>query len=252
MEGGFDARGHLRIIQYSALSHKPDRVYEGVWIDIWAALYWGTLGVGIRVERQKSHDLHTYQEIVAFSEGGSLDDGKRPYQVVLKVLVWGGTRPPDRRACLLGNGNATINPNPACQPFKPWNAQGRISMEERLTLCGDNCSACPRFLAQTESERRQVAELWYKIGWRDRIVSDAEIRCTGCSSHKDCTYHLVECTKRHGVKKCSQCTAFPCDTISDMLSRSHASQQKCRDVCSPKEYAVLENAFFHKEENLTK
>ena len=125
-------------------------------------------------------------------------------------------------------------------------------MKERITLCGDNCSVCPRFLAQTESERRQVAELWYKIGWRDRIVSNEEIRCTGCSSHKDCTYHLVECTQRHGVDKCSQCAAFPCDTISDMLKRSHASQEKCRDVCSPEEYAVLERAFFHKEQNLKK
>lgn len=83
-------------------------------------------------------------------------------------------------------------------------------------------------------------------------MSDEEIRCTGCSSHRDCTYHLVECTQRHGVKKCSQCAAFPCDTISDMLRRSHASQQICKDVCSPEEYSVLERAFFHKEQNLRK
>lgn len=72
--------------------------WKGLGLAIWAALYLGTLGVGIRVERiKKSQDLHTYQEIVAFSEGRSLDEmerqreiGKRPYQAVLKLLAGAG------------------------------------------------------------------------------------------------------------------------------------------------------------------
>lgn len=54
-----------------------------------------TLGFGMKVEKlKKNHDLHTYREIVAFSEGKCLDEiqeqreiGKRPYQAILKPIM---------------------------------------------------------------------------------------------------------------------------------------------------------------------
>lgn len=125
-------------------------------------------------------------------------------------------------------------------------------MEEKITLCGDNCLECPRYNARSDDELRAVAELWHKVGWRDKIVSNEEIQCTGCSSHKECTYHLVACTKNHQVEKCNQCTFFPCDKISDMLKRSCEYQKKCREICSAAEYFMLEKAFFDKENNLRK
>lgn len=125
-------------------------------------------------------------------------------------------------------------------------------MSEMLTLCGDNCLECPRYNARTEEELRNTAELWYRIGWRDTMVSNEEIRCTGCSSHKNCTYHIVECTAAHGVDKCSKCGEFPCEKIRDMLRRSKEYRQKCRSICTDEEYSALEKAFFHKEENLLK
>lgn len=157
-------------------------------------------------------------------------------------------------------------------------------MKELITLCGDNCMECPRYNARSEDELRAVAELWYKVGWRDRVVSNEEIRCSGCSSHKDCTYHLIECTDKHHVKKCNECTLFPqsmsqtamsartfdecheaapagtvsecevigCDKISDMLKRSNEYQKKCKEVCTEEEYGMLERAFFNKENNLKK
>lgn len=62
---------------------------------IWAVLNLIPLGFSFRLEKlKKSNDLHTYREIVAFSEGKTLDDiqtqreiGKRPYQAVLKPLA---------------------------------------------------------------------------------------------------------------------------------------------------------------------
>ncbi len=125
-------------------------------------------------------------------------------------------------------------------------------MVEKITLCGDNCIECPRYNARTEAELSKVAELWYRVGWRDRIVSNEEISCTGCSSHKQCTYKLVECTKAHNVDKCNQCTEFPCQKIEDMLERSKTYEKKCREVCSVEEYQALQNAFFNKENNLKK
>ena len=123
---------------------------------------------------------------------------------------------------------------------------------EKITLCGDNCLECPRYLAKTEQELEKTAELWYRIGWRDRIVSSKEIRCQGCSSHKQCTYHLVECTKEHNVEKCNQCVQFPCEKIKDMLKRSSAYEQKAKEVCTAEEYRMLQASFFNKEENLKK
>ena len=52
-------------------------------------------------------------------------------------------------------------------------------MEERITLCGDNCIECPRYNVHTEAELRKVAELWYRVGWRETVVSNEEIVCEG-------------------------------------------------------------------------
>ena len=62
---------------------------------IWAILYLMTLVIAFRVEKlKKNHDIHTYEEIVAFSEGKTLDEiqkqreiGKRPYQTALKFIA---------------------------------------------------------------------------------------------------------------------------------------------------------------------
>ena len=62
---------------------------------IWAILYLITLIIACRVEKiKRNNDIRTYKEIVAFSEGKTLDEiqkqreiGKRPYQTALKVLA---------------------------------------------------------------------------------------------------------------------------------------------------------------------
>ena len=59
-----------------------------VWTGI--AIWWAW-----RIEKyKKSHDIHTYREIVAFMAGKRLDEleknqeiGKRPYQIVMQVLL---------------------------------------------------------------------------------------------------------------------------------------------------------------------
>lgn len=62
---------------------------------VWAILYAVTMAVAFQVEKlKKNNDISTYQEIVAFSEGKTLDEiqkqreiGKRPYQTALKIIV---------------------------------------------------------------------------------------------------------------------------------------------------------------------
>lgn len=123
---------------------------------------------------------------------------------------------------------------------------------EKITLCGDDCFTCPRYNARTREEREKVAELWYRTGMRDKIVPPEEMACTGCSSHKQCSYGLVDCTQEHGVEKCNQCREFPCGKLEAMMEKSNKTQEICKRVCSAEEYAALEKSFFHKEENLRK
>ena len=49
--------------------------------------------------------------------------------------------------------------------------------------------------------------------------------------------------ERHNVEKCNQCGQFPCEKIQDMLKRSEEYREKCAQVCSPEEYALLEKLF---------
>ena len=71
-----------------------------MWLDKWAFIPWGIIFAvamlfAFKVEKvKKDNDVHTYREIVAFSEGKLLDDiqkqremGKRPYQKILLVIA---------------------------------------------------------------------------------------------------------------------------------------------------------------------
>ncbi len=125
-------------------------------------------------------------------------------------------------------------------------------MSEKISLCGNDCLKCPRYLAKTEDELNAVAELWYRVGWRDSILTAEEMRCGGCSSHKSCTYRLVDCAAEHGVEKCRLCPEFPCQRIDDMLRRSDAGRARCLEVCTPDEFRRLEESSFQKWKNLNR
>ena len=69
-----------------------------MWLGHWAIIPWGMIFMcamvyAFKIEKvKKDNDVHTYREIVAFSEGKLLDDiqkqreiGKRPYQRLLLV-----------------------------------------------------------------------------------------------------------------------------------------------------------------------
>lgn len=119
-----------------------------------------------------------------------------------------------------------------------------------ISACGDNCSVCPRYTAKTEAELHNVAELWYKLGFRDKVVTSDEIKCNGCSSKNNCKYGLFDCHKRHNVEKCNECNKYPCKTITDMLDLIEPIRLKSREICTDEEYNALAKAFFEKKQNL--
>ena len=56
--------------------------------------------------------------------------------------------------------------------------------EKIIAACGNDCAVCPRYnvppYTKTAEELHHTAELWYKIGYRDHVVTNEEIACTGC------------------------------------------------------------------------
>ena len=122
-----------------------------------------------------------------------------------------------------------------------------------FSVCGDDCSVCPRFLAKSEEELKQTAEFWHKVGWRESIVSNEEIKCSGCGSNKNCSFNLLYCTKEHGVKKCSDCPQFKCEKLKNTYKQSFEKMQQCQKVCKSKEeFEMLVRAFYQKEQNMKK
>ena len=126
-------------------------------------------------------------------------------------------------------------------------------VEPIISVCGDDCAVCPRFLAQTDEELHETAVFWHKVGWRDRVVGNDEIKCTGCGCRPECSFKLLPCTREHGVKMCRECYEFECDKIRNVLVSSDEKKKICEKFCdSDEEFQAFVRAFYEKEKNLRK
>lgn len=129
-------------------------------------------------------------------------------------------------------------------------------MEKMIAACGNDCAACPRYVKhpyeKTEDELRHTAELWKKIGYRDKVVTNDEISCTGCKPENWCRYHVIKCCVEKGISTCASCQEYPCDSIRECFEVTKSFEPQCRKVCTDEEYRQLEKAFFEKEKNLGK
>lgn len=123
--------------------------------------------------------------------------------------------------------------------------------EPIISICGDDCAVCPRYLARTDDELHETAVFWHNAGWRDHVVTNDEIRCTGCGCRPTCTFMLLPCAKEHGVSVCRDCGEFPCDRIRSTLVGSDEKKQGCRKACEcEEEFAMFVRAFYEKEKNI--
>ena len=123
--------------------------------------------------------------------------------------------------------------------------------EPIISVCGDDCAVCPRFLAKTDEELHEIAVFWHKIGWRDRVVSNDEIRCTGCGCRPTCSFMILPCQKEKGVSDCKKCGEYRCELIEKMLVGSDEKEKMLRSVCaSEEEVQMLKRAFYEKRKNL--
>lgn len=117
------------------------------------------------------------------------------------------------------------------------------SLPPIISVCGDDCAVCPRYLAKTEEELHETAIFWHKVGWRDSVVSNEEIKCTGCGSRPTCSFDLLPCTKEHGVNKCRECGQFQCERVKACIEGSKEKMQQCRQAPRRRNFKCLSEPF---------
>jgi len=125
-----------------------------------------------------------------------------------------------------------------------------------IAACGNDCASCPRYnvapFEKTSEQLHETAVLWEKIGYRDHVVANEEISCSGCKPGNWCRYKIASCVSSRGIGNCGECAEYPCDNFRSCLEVTSSFEPACRKVCTDSEFAILSKAFFHKEENLRK
>ena len=128
------------------------------------------------------------------------------------------------------------------------------SQKKIIAACGNDCASCPRFVShpyeKTDEQLQRTAQLWFKIGYRDRVVSNEEISCTGCKTENWCRYNVVGCCEGRGIGTCAQCPEYPCENMRSCFKVTSLFVGKCKEVCTDEEFSQLKTAFFEKEKNL--
>lgn len=119
-----------------------------------------------------------------------------------------------------------------------------------IAACGNDCAACPRRLPKTEEALRRTAELWAKIGYRDRVVSNEAIACTGCKPTNWCRYGIAECVAARKIAHCGKCPEYPCRKLEACFEATEGFRAACLNACASEEWRALETAFFEKRKNL--
>ena len=123
-----------------------------------------------------------------------------------------------------------------------------------IAACGNDCAACPRYTKhpyeKTEEQLAHAAELWYRIGYRDHIVSIDEVSCTGCTKDSWCRFNVIRCVSEKGIQNCSACESYPCETILECFETTMVFEPACRKACTDEEYEIIRKAFFEKKKNL--
>lgn len=126
-------------------------------------------------------------------------------------------------------------------------------MSVKISACGNDCKSCPRYIATQSGdpeELEMVAELWYRCGWREKVVSVKDIVCKGCHKTSTCRYNIIECVAEKKVANCGLCLEYPCDKINQAFETTDKFERTIDEVCTRLEVNNLKKAFFHKRENL--
>ena len=122
-----------------------------------------------------------------------------------------------------------------------------------ISFCGNSCTDCPRYIATQANDNEtlnNLAELWFRVGFRDTIVSANDMRCNGCNKDTNCRYRINNCIHRADKNNCGECDFFPCDKISLAFEKGNIFRMACAAKCTDNEMFVMEKAFFSKHDRL--
>jgi len=125
-----------------------------------------------------------------------------------------------------------------------------------IGFCGDNCSACPRYIATqsgNEEKLKETTEMWKRAGWRNTNVSPQEMICYGCASVEWCRYNSIrKCALKKGIDNCGKCRNYPCKEITDVFKQTDYYKKTCEKNCSKEDNEFFLRAFFSKRDILDK
>mgnify|MGYP005838760727 FL=1 len=129
-----------------------------------------------------------------------------------------------------------------------------MSDDLKISICGDICSECPRYIATKNndiSELEKIADLWYRLGFRDKILNPEDLKCSGCSKDKFCSHNINRCEHLDNINNCGECNNFPCDKINLVFQKTENTNEVCKIKCSDSEYKGFYKAFLMKGQILT-
>ena len=120
--------------------------------------------------------------------------------------------------------------------------------EKIIAACGNDCAVCPRYnvppYTKTAEELHHTAELWYKIGYRDHVVTNEEIACTGCKEENWCRYRLVKCVNEKHIAHCGQCGNYPCDVMKDCFTVTGSFISTCKKSLHTRGFRDIAQSIF--------
>lgn len=123
-----------------------------------------------------------------------------------------------------------------------------------IGFCGDNCLSCPRYLATLSNDNnklKEVAVMWKRVGWRDKVISIDEIKCRGCKTVKWCRYNDIrECAINKKLSNCGECIDYPCKILISVFDKTESYANDCKLNFNEEDYILLNKAFFTKRKNL--
>ncbi len=125
---------------------------------------------------------------------------------------------------------------------------------DKIGVCGDNCSCCPRYIATLSGnleKLEKVKDLWFRLGWREESFPARELVCKGCSPEVKCAYpELRNCAYEKRLSNCGLCDNYPCELVSAAYERTKRLTSNARSVCNREEMDILNKAFFNKKQTL--
>jgi hypothetical protein len=131
--------------------------------------------------------------------------------------------------------------------------EGYLKTKLLIGACGDVCNRCHRYIATKSGSKKklwEVAELWFRLGLRDRVVSPEEIASTGCRTGNSCRCETVKCADRHAVNNCGDCRKYACTRIKKAFTRTARLAKKLKKVLNKKEYRQFEISALRKKQVL--